>query len=496
MTAPSWLDHSTRPPRVRRLLYIIGAVVSTSALGTIPAIAVGGIYGEWDDVAGLALAGITMAVIGIAAWRGIGRPGRLSTREGLAVVGLSWFALIIVGTLPYFFTESITNPTNAFFETAAGFTTTGASILPDPSVLSHAMLIWRATTQWLGGMGVIVLFVAVLPLLGVGGVELARAESPGPEPDRLTPRFQDTAKRLWMIYVGLTVALFALLAVGDMSVFEALAHALTTISTGGFSTEAGSIGAFGSYTQWIIALFIFLSATSFALHYRARWRPGRYLESAEFKLYAGTLGAATILIALGIAADLSFADTVRDAVFSALTLMTGTGFATSDFGQWTAGLQILAVSLMFVGGMAGSTAGAVKTYRMGVLVTSSTAGLKRLAYPNAIVVPRFGGKAIPDAIVRNIQSFFLFYMMAFVTGTVLLALIDAAAGNQTGLVTTTTAVVSALGNVGPGLADVGPSGTYLAISDGGKWLLGFLMIVGRLEIFPVVLLFTRFLWKG
>jgi len=471
VSAPGWLDRTTHAPRARRLLYIIGAVVTASALGTVPAMIVGAIYGEWDDVAGLAIAGLSIGVIGIWAWRGIGRPGRLSTREGLAVVGLSWFALILIGTLPYFFTRSITNPTNAFFETAAGFTTTGASILPDPGVLSHAMLIWRATTQWVGGMGVIVLFVAVLPLLGVGGVELARAESPGPEPDRLTPRFQDTAKRLWLIYVGLTAALFVLLAVGDMSLFEALAHSLTTISTGGFSTEAQSIGAFGSYTQWIIAFFIFLSATSFALHYRARWRVGRYFENAEFRLYVGALSAAALLIALGIASDLSFADTIRDAVFSALTLMTGTGFATSDFGQWTAGLQILAVSLMFVGGMAGSTAGAVKTYRMGVLYRSSATGLKRLAYPNAVIVPRFGGRPIPDAIVRNIQSFFLFYMMAFVTGTVALALIDAAAGNQAGLVSTTTAVVSALGNVGPGLAEVGPGETYLAISDGGKWLL-------------------------
>ncbi|MDJ0959472.1 MAG: TrkH family potassium uptake protein [Acidimicrobiia bacterium] len=476
-------------------MYVIGAVITASALGTVPAILTGVVYREWDDVLGLLLAAVCMAAIGVSAWRGFGRSGRMSTREGLAVVGLSWFAMVVVGTLPYFFTQSIGGVTNTFFETAAGFTTTGASILPDPGVLSHAMLIWRATTQWVGGMGIIVLFVAVLPLLGVGGVELARAESPGPEPDRLTPRFQDTAKRLWLIYVGLTAGLFVLLALGDMSMFEAIAHSLTTISTGGFSTEPGSIGAFSAYSQWMIALFIFVSATSFALHYRAKWRPARYVENAEFRLYAGTILTASILIALGLASDLAIGDTIRDAVFSALTLVTGTGFATSDFGQWTAGLQILAVSLMFLGGMAGSTAGAVKTYRMGVLYKSSAASLKKLAYPSAVIVPRFGGRPIPDSIVRNIQLFFLFYMITFVTGTVLLALIDAAAGNQASLVTTTTAVVSAIGNIGPGLAEVGPGGTYLVISDAGKWLLSFLMIVGRLEIFPVVLLFTRFLWK-
>jgi trk system potassium uptake protein TrkH len=466
-----------------------------AAAGTIPAMVVGAIYAEWDDVVWLVVAACVMSGLGVVAWRVIGRSGRLNTREGLAVVGLSWFAMIIVGTLPYFFTRAITNPTHAFFETAAGFTTTGASILPDPSVLSHAMLTWRATTQWIGGMGVIVLFVAVLPLLGVGGVELARAESPGPEPDRLTPRFQDTARRLWLIYVGLTGVLFVLLIFGDMTPFEAFAHSMTTISTGGFSTEAGSIGAFDPYSQWVIAAFIFISATSFALHYRARWHAERYLENAEFRLYVGILAAAATLIGLGIVADLAIADAIRDAVFSALTLVTGTGFATADFGAWTPGLQVLAVSLMFLGGMAGSTSGAVKTYRIGVLYKSSAAGLKRLAYPTAVIVPRFDGRPIPDSIVRNIQSFFLLYMISFVTGTVLLAMIDAAVSNEASLVATTTAVVSALGNVGPGLAEVGPSGTFLAISDPGKWLLAFLMVVGRLEIFPVALLFTRFMWK-
>jgi trk system potassium uptake protein TrkH len=473
----------------------MGAVVTATAAAVLPAMVTAVIYREWSDLGGLAVAAAAMGAVGLYGWRFVGRPGRLSTREGFAVVGLSWFVMAAFGTLPYFFTGSITNPTDAFFETTAGFTTTGASILPDPAVLSHAMLIWRATTQWVGGMGIIVLFVAVLPLLGAGGVELARAESPGPEPDRLTPRFQETAKRLWLIYVGLTAAEFVLLAVGDMSMFDAAAHSLTTISTGGFSTKAGSIGAFGAYSQWVVLVFMLISGTSFALHWRAKWRPRVYAQHAEFRLYAFTVTMAAILIGFGIAADETITNSVRDALFSATTLVTGTGYATSDFGQWVAGLQVFAVSLMFVGGMAGSTAGAVKTYRMGVLVKSSTAGLKRLAYPNAVIVPRFGGSPLPDSIVRNIQSFFLFYMMAFVTGTVLLALIDAATGNPTGLVTTTSAVASALGNIGPGLADVGPSENYLAIAAGGKWLLSFLMIVGRLEIFPVVLLFTRFLWR-
>jgi trk system potassium uptake protein TrkH len=495
VTVRPWLEEEQRAPRGRRLLYVMGAVVTATAAAMLPAIVTAVVYREWSDLIGLSIAATVTGSVGLSGWRFMGRPGRLSTREGFAVVGLSWFVMAAFGTLPYFFTGAITDLSNAFFETTAGFTTTGASILPDPAILSHAMLIWRATTQWVGGMGIIVLFVAVLPLLGVGGVELARAESPGPEPDRLTPRFQETAKRLWLIYVGLTLAEFALLALGDMSVFEAVAHSLTTISTGGFSTNQGSIGAFSPYSQWVVLTFMLVSGTSFALHWRAKWRPLVYAQNAEFRLYTATVAIATVLIAFGIAADESIGKVVRDALFSATTLITGTGYATSDFGQWVGGLQVLAASLMFVGGMAGSTAGAVKTYRMGVLVKSSTAGLKRLAYPTAVVVPRFGGRPLPDTIVRNIQSFFLFYMMVFVGGTVLLALIDAATGSPTGLVTTTSAVIAALGNVGPGLAEVGPSGTYLGIADGGKWLLSFLMIVGRLEIFPVVLLFTRFLWR-
>jgi trk system potassium uptake protein TrkH len=341
-----------------------------------------------------------------------------------------------------------------------------------------------------------VLSVAVLPLLGSGGVQLARAEAPGPEPDRLTPRFRETAKRLWLVYVALTGIVVVLLAVGDMNLFEAVAHGLTTVSTGGFSTEADSIGAFGAYTQWVVIAFMFVSGVSFALHFRALRNPSVYARSGEFRLYTFFVVTASLLIVGGLWVDgLDVGRQLRHAVFTAVTLVTGTGYTTTDYSAWTEGLQILAVGLMFLGGMAGSTAGGIKTFRVGVLTKASAQRLKQLVYPNAVLLTRWDRRPVSDPVLRSIQSFFLFYIMVFLGGTFLLAVLESIGGSGTNLVTATSAVASALGNVGPGLGSVGPGGGYVAISAGGKWLLSFIMILGRLEIFPVLLLFTRYLWK-
>jgi len=393
-------------------------------------------------------------------------------------------------------TGSIGNLTDAFFETASGFTTTGASILPDPSVLSHGMLFWRSLTQWLGGMGIIVLSLAILPVLGVGGVQLAKAESPGPEPDRLTPRFRDTAKRLWYVYAGITLIEVIFLVFGEMDLFQAINHAFTTMSTGGFSTEAGSVGAFGLYTQWVIIMFMFMAGASFALHYRALTRPGIYFKNTEFLLYSTMAAGAVVIIGGGIWGETEFAQTLTDAVFTSLTLITTTGFGTADFGQWDSGLQIFIVGLMFLGGMAGSTAGGIKTYRIGVLTKAASADLRRLVHPRGVFITRFGKDVVPDPIVESVQSFFLFFMFLFMTGTFVMGFIASTLpGAELDLVTSASAVASALGNIGPGLGEVGPASNYFGIPWPGKWLLSFLMMAGRLEIFPVLLLFTRELWR-
>ncbi|MDX1689559.1 MAG: TrkH family potassium uptake protein [Acidimicrobiia bacterium] len=479
---------------LRRLAYVLGAVVAAIGVGMLVAAAVAAIYGEWDDVRGILAAAGTSVAIGVVAWRLLGERGELTTREGFATVGLTWFAISFVGCLPYLFTGAIQGIENAFFETAAGFTTTGASVVPDPGALGKGILLWRALTQWLGGMGIIVLSVAILPLLGVGGVELARAEAPGPQPDRLTPRFRETAKRLWLIYLGLTTAEVLFLVLGEMTFFESVAHAFTTMSTGGFGTDVGSIGAFGAYTQWVVIAFMAMAGVSFALHFRALRNPLAYAKNSEFRIYAGILVAASVLLVVGNWAD-GAATVVRDGVFTAVSLVTTTGYATADFGGWDAALQIAIVGLFFVGGMAGSTAGGVKTYRLAVLTSAGRRDLRRLIHPRGVFVVRMGREPVPDPVVDSVQSFFLFYMLVFMTGTVALGLIESGLGVGKDLVTSVSAVASALGNIGPGLAEVGPASNYASIHAGGKWLLSGLMIVGRLELFPVLLLFTRELWR-
>lgn len=480
----------------RRLAFIIGAAVAGSGAVMLVPAAVSLGYREWSDAGRIFIAALITITVGAIFWRVFGRPGVLTTKEGFAAVGLAWFVMAFFGTLPYLLTGSIDNLTDAFFETAAGFTTTGSSIVPDPSTLSHGILIWRSATQWMGGMGVIVLSIAILPLLGVGGVQLARAESPGPQPDRLTPRFRETAKRLWFIYVAFTGIETLLLWAGDMNLFQAVAHALTTMSTGGFGTEATSITDFSAYTQWVIIAFMFIAGASFALHFRALRNPGEYLKNTEFRVYGTLILIAAGIIGFGIWNDAMWHTSIRDSTFTAVSMVTTTGYATADFGAWAPGLQILVVGLMFVGGNAGSTAGGVKTFRLAVLSRAAAADLRRLVHPRGVFVTRFGGKSVPDPIVESVQSFFLFYMFLFMTGTVLLGLIESRLGTGLDLISSTSAVASALGNIGPGLGEVGPTANYLAVPWLGKWLLSFLMIAGRLEIFPVLLLFTRNLWRN
>ena len=482
---------SERFPMLQRLSYIVGAVVTGAGAAMVPPAIVAFFYRETTEAIQILIAAAITILAGLVGWRVIGRQGRITSKEGFAAVGLAWFAMAAFGILPYLLTGSIDNLTGAFFETAAGFTTTGASVVPDPALLSHGILIWRAETQWIGGMGIIVLSIAILPLLGVGGVQLAKAESPGHKPDRLTPRFRETAKRLWYVYVGFTALQAILLAFGDMNLFQAVAHAMTTMSTGGFGTEATSISGFSPYTQWVIILFMFLAGASFALHYRALRAPIQYLRNVEFRLYAALVLGATAVMTIAIVGSGPFEPFLRDALFTTTSLMTTTGFATADFGSWVPGVQIMAVGLMFLGGMAGSTAGGVKTFRIAVLTKAAAADLRRIVHPRGIFVTRFGKETVSDSVMESIQTFFLFYMFLFMSGTVVLGLMS----SDLDLVTSASAVASSLGNIGPGLGAVGPTSNFLAVPDAGKWLLSFLMIAGRLEIFPVVLLFTRNLWR-
>lgn len=479
----------------RHLLHVVGAVLAATGIAMVSSVVVAAIYQEWSELPGLGAAALLTFVLGVALWKMFDRPGELSPREGFATVGLAWISLALVGALPYLFTGAIGNPTDAVFEAAAGFTTTGASIIPDPGMLSHGVVFWRSMTQWVGGMGIIVLSIAILPLLGMGALQLARAESPGPMPDRLTPRFRETAKRLWLVYVMLTLAETVLLWVGDMTLFEAVNHSLTTMSTGGYSTEAGSLGAFSAYSQWIVILFMAMAGISFALHYKVARRDWRaYFRSVELRVYLSIVLGAAVLMAIGTRGG-AVAGTIRDALFTSLTIVTTTGYATADFGMWIPALGIMIVGLMFVGGMAGSTAGSIKTDRLHILYEASRTDVRRLIHPRGVFVTRVGKVSVPGVVVETVQTFFLLYMFAFMTGTFLLAIIVSISGTGTDVVTMVSAVASSLGNIGPGLGDVGPTGNYLDIPWAGKWVLASLMIIGRLEILPILILFNREVWR-
>jgi trk system potassium uptake protein TrkH len=479
----------------RHLLHVVGAVLGAIGLSMFVPPVVSAIYGEWSDIPGLVGAGVVTSVIGFALWKYFDKPGELSTREGFAAVGMAWIAIALMGSLPYLFTGAISGITDAVFESAAGITTTGSSVVPDPGLLPHGVLVWRSLTQWIGGMGIIVLSVAILPLLGMGAVQLARAESPGPMPDRLTPRFRETAKRLWYVYLILTGVEVLFLFAGDMSFFEAVNHSLTTMSTGGFSTNAGSLGAFSSYSQWVVIVFMALAGTSFALHYKVGTGDFKaYFRSVGLRVYVGIVAFAAVLILIGTRGS-GVATTVRDAIFTALTIVTTTGYGTVDFAVWIPALGVLIVGLMFVGGMAGSTSGSIKTDRLHILSSASRTDVRRLIHPRGVFVTRVGKDVVPDLLVETVQTFFLLYMFAFMTGTFLIAIIGFLAGSDMDIITMVTAVASALGNVGPGLGDIGPTGSYLGLPAASKWLLSSLMIIGRLEILPILILFNPEVWR-
>jgi trk system potassium uptake protein TrkH len=459
----------------------------------LPALVIATIYREWETALHL---GLTLALaIGTGALTLIvaGRPERLRPKDAFAGVAIAWVAVIAFGSLPYLMSGSF-GVTDALFESTAGFTTTGATAITDLSGVANGLLLWRATTQWLGGMGIIVLSIAILPLVGAGGIQLARAETPGPESDRLTPRFRGTALRLWGLYVALTAGAAVLLALGDMTVFEAVAHALTSISTGGFSTEPASIGAFSAYSQWVIIGLMVVAGASFTLHIRALRDPSEYVRKPEFRYYLISLAIGVALVIGGIALD-GVGVPVRESIFTAIATITGTGYAVTNYGVWPAAIVGVILMMMFVGGMGGSTTGALKTYRVAIVLKSAAAEVRRLTRPRAVSISRFGRIPLPSGVVSAVHSYVVVFMLAFGIGTILLLYVESAWGANMDLVTGLSAAASAISNVGPGLGAVGPASTYAEVTAPGKWILGMLMILGRLEIYPIILLFTASFWR-
>ncbi len=420
----------------------------------------------------------------------------IGKREGYIIVSSIWVVFSIFGCLPYIFSGAIPSLTNAFFETISGFTTTGSSILNNIEELNHATLFWRSLTQWLGGMGIIVLFLAILPKLGVGGRELFAAEVPGPNPDKLTPRIKATARRLWGLYIGFTLLETLLLAMGGMGWFDAVNHSLTTLATGGYSTKQASIGAFPSpYIQYVITFFMFIAGVNFSLSYAAiTGKFKRVFSDEEFRWYLGITLTFTFFILLGTTTSSrdisSFEPQFREALFTVTSIVSTTGFGTVDYAAWAPHIGIFVFLLMFCGGSGGSTSGGVKVVRIMLMVKNSYYEIIRLLHPNAVVSVRFNNKAVKPSIIRNIMAFLILYLIIFALSTVIMSF-----WIHDDFQTTLSAVATSIGNIGPGFGHLGPTQNFSALPAGAKWFLSFLMLVGRLELFTVLVLFTPAFWR-
>ncbi|QCC48386.1 TrkH family potassium uptake protein [Halobellus limi] len=467
----------------------------------------------------------------------------LRAREGFLMVAVTWLAVAVVGAIPYLIEahgvpilvepvhpeSTLRNPANALFETMSGFTTTGATVLGDISFESHtrAIMLWRQLTQWLGGMGIVVLAVAILPELSVGGAQLMDAEAPGPGIEKLTPRIAETARALWGAYLGLTVLEIALLYSlnlagidGAMTFYNAVSHGLTTMPTGGFSPEARSIEAFSAAAQWIIIPFMIAAGTNFALFWHVlTGDPKRLVRDSEFKFYVGVLGALTavitaVLFAGGLVSaapaggtfDAAYLETfraeivgqlepsLRYAAFQAASIVTTTGYANMDFNAWGPTAQYLLLFAMFIGGSAGSTGGAVKIVRWYVILKSVRRELFTTAHPDAVRPVRLGGRALDERAVRGIYAFTLLYLVIFFVSAGIVFLDATRSGLSLTVLEVLSAIAATLGNVGPGFGAVGPMGSYLAFSNASKLFMFVLMWIGRLEIIPVLVLLTPEYW--
>ena len=489
----------------RIILHIMGLLLVCNGGFMVLAGLVSGIMQDGATLDILLAAIVTMLGGTMAMFYTRGHRKEVKRKEGYIIVTFGWLIMSLSGVLPYIFSGSIPNITNAFFETISGYTTTGASILNDIESLPEGILFWRSLTHWIGGMGIIVLAIAILPLLGIGGMQLFTAEAPGPGGDKLHPRITDTAKRLWLIYVGYTLAETLLLKLAGMSLFDAANHALSTLSTGGFSTKNTSIAHWNDtpLIQYIIIVFMFLAGTNFVMSYFAfTGKIQRALRDEEFRVYGIFIGTFTIIagVIVYFQANVPVSEyhpqvlgaaesAVRHSLFQVLAIITTTGFVTADFTNWTPFLTVFFFGLMFLGGCAGSTSGGIKVMRHLLIIKNGLLEFKRTLHSSAIIPVRFNNKTVSEHIVYNIIAFFVLYMLLFIIGALVLGYLGLDFESAIG------GAASSLGNVGPALGDLNPVVNFSALPAFGKWWCGFLMLLGRLELFTVLILFVPYFWK-
>ncbi len=478
---------------LRPVLRFLGRLLLLLALAQLLPVAWCLYFGEGRSALAFVASGLITALLGALTAGLRGGEGEVYRREGVLIVVGGWLFASLVGALPYLFSGTL-GFVDAFFEAASGFTTTGASVFTDIEAVDRGILFWRSFTQWLGGMGIIVLFVALLPEIGPGARFLYKLEVPGPTAEALQPRIRDTASILWRLYLILTAVQTALLLACGLDLFDALTHTFSTLSTGGFSPRNASVAAFDSpLVHLVIIVFMILAGGNFSLYYGLRQRRGwNLLRDFEFRLYLQIIAAATAISTWNLLAAGTYDRPLKallDAAFQVTSIVTTTGFATADFETWPNLSRVLLVTLMFVGGCAGSTSGSMKVMRMVIGLRSAFREVRLIFSPSTVVSIQVGGKAVPDPVVRSVAGFFILYLSVWGVGTLALSL----GGHDP--VTAATAAIATLGNVGPGLAEVGPVANYGFFSSGAKLLMVLLMLLGRLEVYAIAALLTARFWR-
>ncbi len=503
----------TRAFNNKMVLRTMGALLLIEAFFMALAMGISWWYNEPDDGAFLVSVLITLTCGLLALIAGRNATNRMGEREGYVIVACVWLVFSLFGMLPYYLSGQIATITDAWFETMSGFTTTGATILNDIESLTHGALFWRALTQWLGGCGIIVLSIAILPIFGLNGMQLYAAEVTGVQYEKISPRIADTSKHIWLTYFGLTIAEGGLLYLKGMNGFDSVCHSLTTVATGGFSTKNASIAYFQNpWIHYTITAAMLLSSINFAtivLMFRGKFRKLARDEEARWFLCAAA--AVTLLLTIGLTGRhwftlyggftvdggqftwqrffTSLEECFRTGLFTTVATMTSTGFAVADYTKWASLLWVTVFFMMFTGGSSGSTAGGIKWVRLAIFLKSGVAEFKRRIHPNAVVPVKMNGRPITQQTTNNVMAFMVFYIMILIVSTLLFCALGVNFDESLG------ASVSAMGNIGPSIGQFGPAGTYAAFPEVGKWVMTFVMLIGRLEIFTVLLLFSRVLWK-
>lgn len=474
------------------IIKVIGRLLLIEALALSLPLLVAMYYGDGDTGAFVATI-VICVVIGFLCSIIPSKNHSIKIKEGLAVVTFGWLAFSVFGALPFMFSGAIPSFADALFETISGFTTTGASILNEIEGLPRGILFWRSFTHWLGGMGILVFTIAIMPKMGAGSFQIIKAESPGPVSEKVVPRVKDTAIILYTIYIGVTILEIVLFMLGDMSLYDASVHAFGTVGTGGFSTKNTSVGYYSPYIQWVITIFMFASGTNFALYYLMfKGKFKKVLQDEEWRFYTGIVLIATAIICMDLTMHNiygeGFFETIRHSAFQVVAIVTTTGYSTADFDQWPAVSKATIMGLFFVGGCAGSTGGSIKNIRLLVAVKSIGNSISKVLHPRAVLPVKINGKTVGQDTVFIILNFIVLWGFITLFGTIIVSL------DGYPLLDSFSAVVATFCNVGPGFGVVGPTCNFSIFSDGIKYFLSFLMLIGRLEMYTVLALFAPRFW--